>query len=391
MAQDQAAEAPADYPRQYQGKLYLWQYDEEGHCRRIHTSGQKQVVEEFDKQITDIQTDENGNDWVLTTEGLFLNGFEEELPQSDSVRCMAVFHAIALTATNEGIVIYSTTRHIMRSTPYPDNLRKALSECHTARMEGKLLVLSTPTRQYTYHIINGAFSLLNGENSPKEATVQTETDADSINGDEGNPGVAFPNGKDSAPTSHGNFRFSSLIFGATGALLVCLLAALLIIKRRKQKEETTLTTDAETMQTKEETAGTAGEGTKTEATETESTVDDGSSLSSRDARFLARLEEAVANYIEDPTLNVDTLAALMQLGRSHLYNRIKLVTDMAPSDYLRKQRLKHAATLLEDPELSIKEIHTRCGFNNSTKFYSHFKQEFGLTPGEYRMMKLKEE
>lgn len=187
---------------------------------------------------------------------------------------------------------------------------------------------------------------------------------------------------------------ATLTLASTVVLLAGFLLAVRMTNRHRKQHENTATdtgteTDKAAIEPKEESVRTAGEvaqteTTKTEATETDGAGDDGQSLTARDARFLARLEEAVAGCIEDPTLNVDTLAALMKLGRSQLYNRIKVLTGMTPSDYLRTQRLKHAATLLEDPQLSIKEIHTRCGFNNSTKFYSHFRQEFGLTPGEYR-------
>ena len=34
--------------------------------------------------------------------------------------------------------------------------------------------------------------------------------------------------------------------------------------------------------------------------------------------------------------------------------------------------------------LNIDEVRERCGFSNSTTFYGYFKQEYGMTPRQYR-------
>ena len=40
--------------------------------------------------------------------------------------------------------------------------------------------------------------------------------------------------------------------------------------------------------------------------------------------------------------------------------------------------------VLIETDLNIDEIRERCGFSNSTAFYNYFKQQYGVTPRQYR-------
>lgn len=52
--------------------------------------------------------------------------------------------------------------------------------------------------------------------------------------------------------------------------------------------------------------------------------------------------------------------------------------------YIRDISLSHAAHLLLNTDLSIKEIVNRIGYENKTVFYKNFKEKYGVNPGEYR-------
>lgn len=52
--------------------------------------------------------------------------------------------------------------------------------------------------------------------------------------------------------------------------------------------------------------------------------------------------------------------------------------------YLVKVRLACARRLLLSTELSLNEIRDVCGFLSASYFYSVFKKNEGLAPGEYR-------
>ncbi|UPK68043.1 helix-turn-helix domain-containing protein [Chitinophaga filiformis] len=55
--------------------------------------------------------------------------------------------------------------------------------------------------------------------------------------------------------------------------------------------------------------------------------------------------------------------------------------------YLEKKRLEAAMTMLEDEEISIKEIYTKVGYSSQSHFGEFFKKHTGITPAQYRIRK----
>ena len=54
-------------------------------------------------------------------------------------------------------------------------------------------------------------------------------------------------------------------------------------------------------------------------------------------------------------------------------------------DYLNSSRVKLSQELLlSQPELSVKEVGFKVGFNNLQSFFRVFKKHTGMTPLEYR-------
>ncbi|MBR2426154.1 MAG: helix-turn-helix transcriptional regulator [Lentisphaeria bacterium] len=57
------------------------------------------------------------------------------------------------------------------------------------------------------------------------------------------------------------------------------------------------------------------------------------------------------------------------------------------TDTLNRIRLKHAAHLLLNTSLNIKEIAFQCGFNDPAYFRRRFLREYAMSPGDYRKQK----
>lgn len=72
-------------------------------------------------------------------------------------------------------------------------------------------------------------------------------------------------------------------------------------------------------------------------------------------------------------LTVDVLCSLMGMSRTSFYNKLKALTDQAPSDYIRFIRLEQAAQLLKEGQHSITEIAEMTGFCDSKYFREVFK------------------
>ncbi len=56
---------------------------------------------------------------------------------------------------------------------------------------------------------------------------------------------------------------------------------------------------------------------------------------------------------------------------------------MSIRSFIMESRMNLAKSLLLEKKMNIREIATKCGFENEKYFYSFFKQNTGLTPKEY--------
>lgn len=107
-------------------------------------------------------------------------------------------------------------------------------------------------------------------------------------------------------------------------------------------------------------------------------------LSGRDREFLVKLDMQVAENIANETFSIEELAGTMFMSRSNFYRKIKALTGLAPNDYLKKYRLTRAAKLLQEGQYQITEIFEMVGFKSAAYFSVCFKEEYGMTPRQYR-------
>ncbi|MEV6273889.1 helix-turn-helix domain-containing protein [Nocardia sp. NPDC051832] len=86
----------------------------------------------------------------------------------------------------------------------------------------------------------------------------------------------------------------------------------------------------------------------------------------------------------DPGLTVDRIAAGCAVSRRTLY-RVCAAFDGGVGAVLRRMRVRHARNLLRvSPARSLSAVAVASGFVNERQFYRAFRQETGMTPGEYR-------
>ena len=106
-----------------------------------------------------------------------------------------------------------------------------------------------------------------------------------------------------------------------------------------------------------------------------------------DQRFREKMENMIAQHLGDQNFNVDTLAAMLKMGRTKFYGKMKEFTGMSPNNYLQTERLKKAAELLIEGELNVTEISYKVGFQSPTYFYKCFKEKYGVPPSKYGKQK----
>jgi transcriptional regulator GlxA family with amidase domain len=66
------------------------------------------------------------------------------------------------------------------------------------------------------------------------------------------------------------------------------------------------------------------------------------------------------------------------------------ITGKTPAEFIKVMRLKRAAQLMENSQMSVSEISYEVGFNGSRYFSNHFKDFFKISPSEYiKLQRLK--
>jgi AraC family transcriptional regulator of arabinose operon len=97
-----------------------------------------------------------------------------------------------------------------------------------------------------------------------------------------------------------------------------------------------------------------------------------------------RIHKVLESLQDDPATSVQELATLVNLSSSrlgHLF-RVQVGTDL--DSFLRDARLEKAAELLQQTELSIKEIAGRVGYHHPSSFDRGFQHKFGVPPANFR-------
>lgn len=105
-------------------------------------------------------------------------------------------------------------------------------------------------------------------------------------------------------------------------------------------------------------------------------------LSQQDLLFIEHLQKSVEENIHDEEFSIDTLAEQLNMSRSSFYRKIKALTGMTPTDYLKTARMNKAACLLKEGCRSS-EVAERVGFTSSSYFAKCFKAQFGCLPKDY--------
>ena len=104
----------------------------------------------------------------------------------------------------------------------------------------------------------------------------------------------------------------------------------------------------------------------------------------QEKNFLAELNRCISSHISLSNLNSEMIAKTMCLSKSQLNRKVKSLTGMSTSAYIKQLKLARAQMFLKDPEKTIGDIGMMCGFESASYFTKMFKEKFGITPSEYK-------
>lgn len=107
-------------------------------------------------------------------------------------------------------------------------------------------------------------------------------------------------------------------------------------------------------------------------------------IKTMDEKFVEKAVAIVEENIGNSEFLVEDLCKEMAMSRVYFYKKILALTDKSPSEFIRFIRLKRAADLLSKSQMFVNEIAFQVGFNDPKYFRKYFKEEFGITPNEYK-------
>ncbi|MDO4163902.1 MAG: two-component regulator propeller domain-containing protein [Bacteroides sp.] len=105
--------------------------------------------------------------------------------------------------------------------------------------------------------------------------------------------------------------------------------------------------------------------------------------SAPDKELLAKAVACVKRNMDNSDYNVERLSEDLCMSRMSLYRKLQLQTGQKPTEFIRSIRLKEAARLLNETQLSVVEISERVGFSTPGYFSKCFKEMFGVLPTHY--------
>ena len=98
--------------------------------------------------------------------------------------------------------------------------------------------------------------------------------------------------------------------------------------------------------------------------------------------LMSRFFDYLESHISEP-VHVEHLCAALGVSQSYLYRCCRNVMSCSPSQTITRCKLRHAQSLLKNPDLSIGQVAEAIGFD-PYYFSSQFKKMFLLSPTRYR-------
>lgn len=107
-------------------------------------------------------------------------------------------------------------------------------------------------------------------------------------------------------------------------------------------------------------------------------------ITQEDLKWMAELEEKVLASLSDFNFTLDALGQMIFLSSRQIRRKLKHITGLTFSQYLREMRFKEAQRLLESREVrSVKGLAYKIGMRDAKYFSQQFKQHFGKLPSDY--------
>jgi AraC-like DNA-binding protein len=108
-----------------------------------------------------------------------------------------------------------------------------------------------------------------------------------------------------------------------------------------------------------------------------------SSNSAETPEFMKKINEYCKNN-PDTGLDVDELAKISGYSRYHFTRLFTAKRGISPGAFIRELRLNRAVKFLQTEKMSVKEVASVCGFEDTSYFCKAFRKSYGVSPAKFR-------
>ena len=110
-------------------------------------------------------------------------------------------------------------------------------------------------------------------------------------------------------------------------------------------------------------------------------------ITSVDEKFLERVQTILDEKLVESTFTTEEFSKNIHMSRMQLHRKLKALTGLSTSEFLRSQRLKLAARILKQSDINVSQVGYSVGFNDHAYFSKCFKEVFSSTPSEFASKK----
>ncbi len=106
-----------------------------------------------------------------------------------------------------------------------------------------------------------------------------------------------------------------------------------------------------------------------------------------DEMLMERIMKVVNDHLSDSDFNVEMLTQEVGISRAQLHRKMKEMTGLPVSEFIRNIRLEQAVRLLEEQKINVTQVAYTVGFSNLAHFSTVFRKQFGVSPTEFMEQK----
>ena len=106
-------------------------------------------------------------------------------------------------------------------------------------------------------------------------------------------------------------------------------------------------------------------------------------MKGNDEMLMERVMKVVNEHMSDSDFSVETLCNEVGISRAQLHRKMKAMTGLPVSEFIRNIRLEQAVRLLKEQKINVTQVAYTVGFSNLAHFSTVFRKQFGVSPSEY--------